>query len=94
MIVGLYGILYFEVARVPERGWLLVAVGLTGKILGPLGWVWLISTGLWPVSTVILVLTNDVVWWIPFAIYLHDAWPSFFREFRYHVRENKGSDKK
>ncbi|RYD57491.1 MAG: hypothetical protein EOP83_21085, partial [Verrucomicrobiaceae bacterium] len=28
MVVGLYGILYFEVARVPERGWLLAAVGL------------------------------------------------------------------
>ena len=23
MVVGLYGILYFEVARAPERGWLL-----------------------------------------------------------------------
>ena len=31
MVVGLYGILYLDVARVPERGWLLAAVGLTGK---------------------------------------------------------------
>jgi len=37
MIVGLYGILYLEVARVPERGWLLAAVGLAGKVLGPIG---------------------------------------------------------
>ncbi|MGA2053463.1 MAG: hypothetical protein ABSH19_09140, partial [Opitutales bacterium] len=35
MVVGLYGILYFEVARVPEHGWLLAAVGFAGKILGP-----------------------------------------------------------
>ncbi|HLJ93526.1 MAG TPA: hypothetical protein VKU02_10090 [Gemmataceae bacterium] len=28
MVVGLYGVLYLEVARVPERGWLLAAVGL------------------------------------------------------------------
>ncbi len=28
MVVGLYGIIYFEVARAPERGWLLAAVGL------------------------------------------------------------------
>jgi TRAP-type C4-dicarboxylate transport system permease small subunit len=28
MVVGLYGILYLEVARLPERGWLLAAVGL------------------------------------------------------------------
>jgi len=26
MVVGLYGIIYFEVARVPERAWLLAAV--------------------------------------------------------------------
>jgi hypothetical protein len=32
MVVGLYGLLYLEVARVPEKGWLLAAVGLLGKI--------------------------------------------------------------
>jgi hypothetical protein len=37
MVIGLYGVLYLEVARVPERGWVLAAVGLTGKVLGPLG---------------------------------------------------------
>src|SRR4051812_47509653 len=37
MVVGLYGILYLEVARAPERGWLLAAVGLIGKVLGPIG---------------------------------------------------------
>jgi hypothetical protein len=36
MVVGLYVIVYFEVARVPERGWLLAAVGLLGKVLGQL----------------------------------------------------------
>ena len=36
MVVGFYGILYFDVARVPERGWFLAAVGLTGRN-GPLG---------------------------------------------------------
>ena len=30
--VGLYGILYLEVARRPERGWLLAAVGLAGVL--------------------------------------------------------------
>src|SRR5262245_28069924 len=42
MVVGLYGIIYLEVARVPERGWLLAAVGLLGKILGPIGLLMLI----------------------------------------------------
>jgi hypothetical protein len=31
MVIGLYGVLYLEVARVPERGWLLAAVGLLGR---------------------------------------------------------------
>jgi hypothetical protein len=33
MAVGMYGLLYLEVARVPSRGWLMAAVGLIGKIL-------------------------------------------------------------
>jgi hypothetical protein len=75
MVVGLYGIVYLEVARAPERGWLLVAVGLLGKVLGPLGLAQLIWSGQWPWATVVLCLTNDCIWWIPFALYLYDAWP-------------------
>jgi len=74
MVIGLYGILYLEVARVPERGWLIAAVGLLGKVLGPIGLVQLIGSGTWPVTTVILCATNDLIWWIPFGLYLHDAW--------------------
>jgi hypothetical protein len=77
MVVGLYGILYLEVARAPERGWLLAAVGLVGKVLGPQGLGHLIWTGTWPARAAVLSLTNDVIWWAPFALYLHDAWPSF-----------------
>ena len=75
MVVGLYGIIYFEVARVPERGWLLALVGLIGKILGPIGLARLIWSGAWPMSTIVLCLTNDLIWWIPFGLYLYDAWP-------------------
>jgi hypothetical protein len=74
MVVGLYGIIYFEVARVPERGWLLAAVGLIGKVLGPIGLARLIWSRAWPGSTIALCLTNDLIWWIPFTLYLYDAW--------------------
>lgn len=77
MVVGLYGILYLEVGRVPERGWLTAAVGLTGKVLGPIGLFWLIASGTWPASAVVLCLSNDFIWWIPFGLYLRDAWPAF-----------------
>jgi len=82
MVVGLYGIVYFEVVRAPERGWVLAAVGLIGKVLGPIGLAKLIWDGMWPESTIVLCLSNDFIWWIPFSLYLFDAWPSFRNPFR------------
>lgn len=78
MVVGIYGFLYLEVARAPERGFALAAVGLLGKVLGPIGLARLIATGEWPPATLVLCLTNEFIWWIPFALYLRDAWP-FYR---------------
>lgn len=80
MVIGLYGIIYFEVARRPERGWLLAAVGLTGKVLGPVGLALLIWQGTWPIAAIALCITNDFIWWIPFAIYLYDAKAFYFRD--------------
>jgi hypothetical protein len=76
MVVGLYGVLYLDVARHPERGWLIVAVGLAGKVAGPAGMLWMIQTGSWPASTFVLCITNDLIWWVPFALFLRDAWPA------------------
>src|SRR5437763_10870923 len=80
MVVGLYGIVYLEIARVPERGWLLGAVGLTGKVLGPIGLAGLILSGQWPIATIVLCLGNDLIWWIPFALYLKHAWRFFYED--------------
>lgn len=77
MVVGLYGLVYFEIARVPERGFVLALVGLIGKGLGPIGMAMQILSGNWPWSMGIMCLTNDLIWWIPFALYLWDAWPQF-----------------
>ena len=72
MVVGLYGVLYLDVARDPTRGGLIAAVGLTGKLLGPAGWLYLAVTGQWPLASGILILTNDLIWWLPFGWYLVD----------------------
>lgn len=64
-------------ARAPERGWLLAAVGLLGKLLGPIGLAALILSGQWPPATVVLCLSNDLIWWLPFGRYLRDAWPCY-----------------
>jgi len=82
MVLGLYGLLYLEVARRPEQGWPIAAVGLAGKLLGPLGLAWLIVTGVWPASTVAIVITNDLLWWVPFAWYLRDSWSDFRSSWR------------
>jgi hypothetical protein len=77
MVVGLYGILYLDVGRVPERGWLIAAVGLAGKIMGPIGLIVLIAQGSWPIAAFVICITNDLIWWVPFGLYLKDAWPAF-----------------
>jgi hypothetical protein len=77
MVIGLYGILYLEVARVPERGWLIAAVGLAGKVMGPIGLIVLIVQGSWPIAAFVICITNDLIWWVPFGLYLKDAWPTF-----------------
>ena len=72
MVVGVYGLLYWEVARVPERGGPIAAVGLLGKVLGPIGLAQLLVSGVWPLKSIVLCVTNDFIWWVPFALYLRD----------------------
>ncbi|MFE8602092.1 hypothetical protein [Archangium violaceum] len=81
MVIGVYGLLYAEVARRPEHGFALAAVGLLGKVLGPIGLALLILRGEWPAATLVLCLTNDFIWWVPFGLYLWDAWPHYRRTF-------------
>jgi hypothetical protein len=40
----------------------------------------LIARGEWPLATIVLCLTNDFVWWLPFSLYLKDAWPFFSQD--------------
>lgn len=77
MIVGLYGVVYLEIARRPERGFILALVGLTGKILGPIGMMYQMFIGKWTFAAIIMNVTNDFIWLIPFAVYLSDSWSYF-----------------
>lgn len=86
MVVGLYGIVYLEIARRPERGFLLAAVGLIGKILGPIGLFLLIAQGTWKPATIVMCLTNDFVWWLPFALYLWDSWAFYKKDWTFNGR--------
>lgn len=77
MIVGLYGVVYLEIARRPEKGFVLALVGFVGKILGPLGIIYYMFIGKWTFPAIIMNVTNDFIWLIPFAVYLWDAFPYF-----------------
>ncbi len=70
MVVGLYGILYGWVAEHQAEGGWIIAVGLLGKILGPLGWLDAVRRGELPSRTFPLILCNDLVWYFPFLFYL------------------------
>jgi hypothetical protein len=73
MLVGTYALAYGYAVWRPERAAPLIAVGLVGKILGPVGWVVMVHSGEWSLRTFPLVLFNDIVWWLPFALFLLDG---------------------
>lgn len=79
MVVGLYGVVYLEIARRPERGFLLALVGFAGKILGPIGAIYYVYAGKWMPAALVMNATNDFVWLVPFAVYLYDS-AAFYKE--------------
>lgn len=70
MIVGVYGVGYAIAAFAPLVHWPIVLVGLLGKVLGPIGFVDAALRGDVPWRAGWLIVTNDLVWWIPFAALL------------------------
>ena len=73
MIVGVYGVGYLCAARAPLRHWPIVLVGLLGKVLGPIGFLWGALRGELPWAMGVHNLTNDLIWWVPFAVILYRA---------------------
>lgn len=85
MIVGVYGIGYLAAARDPIRHWPIVLVGFLGKIFGPMGYVMGLIRGDVPAEFGWTLLTNDLIWWAPFAMMLYAA-------FRFHSGTNAIAD--
>ncbi len=73
MVIGVYGVGYWISARDPYRHWLILFVGLLGKVLGPVGYVYSVLQGTLPVEGLRTLLTNDLIWWVPFTIILWRA---------------------
>ncbi len=70
MVLGLYGVGYAYAAVHLDRARPFVAIGLAGKILGPIGWILAVQAGELPVRTVGLILFDDIAWWVPFSFFL------------------------
>ena len=67
MLVGCYAMGYALVALDPRRYGAFAVIGLIGKVLGPLGFVWAASRGELPWSFGWMNVFNDVVWWPAFG---------------------------
>lgn len=79
MVIGVYGLAYWWASFDPIKFWPIIAVGFLGKIFGPAGYV----MNLWMDTAYPqfgwTLITNDLIWWIPFGWMLWEAhkrgWP-------------------
>lgn len=73
MFVLVYAPAYWWAGRFPEKYPHMILIGLIGKLFGPIGFVWSALTGELPLAFGITIITNDLIWWIPFMLYLRLA---------------------
>lgn len=74
MIVGVYGIGYLIASSDPIKHWPITLVGLIGKILGPIGFLDAINRDRLPIEFGWNIITNDIIWWLPFSYILLSAY--------------------
>lgn len=72
MVIGLYGLIYLKVAFMEPAPItrFLIGIGLAGKVLGPIGFFLAVRNGEFPLRMFPLIALDDLVWWVPFAMYL------------------------
>ncbi len=83
MIVGVYGLGYWIAADNPNRHWPIVLVGFLGKIFGPIGFAWYLTKGVFPIKWGLIIMFNDIIWWLPFGLLLFQAYKSTQNQFDY-----------
>lgn len=74
MIVGVYGVGYAAAASDPLRHWPIVLTGFLGKVCGPIGFAEALLRGRFPLAAGWTILTNDLIWWVPFGLILWHAY--------------------
>lgn len=69
MIVMVYGLGYYLIAKQPERYASFVWIGLLGKIFGPIGFIFGAIKGELPWAFGIVNITNDLIWLPVFILF-------------------------
>jgi hypothetical protein len=73
MFVLVYALGYYWAGRDPVKFRHYILLGLLGKIFGPLGFIWSAGTGQLPLAFGLTLLTNDLIWWPAFGLFLREA---------------------
>lgn len=79
MLVGLYAIAYWLVYRDPKRYGGFAIIGLAGKILGPIGFLFAVNRGDLPLAFGWVNVGNDLIWLPAFALFVV-SWVKFERQ--------------
>ena len=73
MMVLVYAPAYWWLARDPVRHRHLALIGLLGKVLGPLGFLWAVAVHVLSPTFGLVIATNDCLWWPAFLAFVVDA---------------------
>lgn len=73
MFVMVFSIGYLYLSRDPERYAPFALIGLLGKIFGPIGFLWGWWTGQMPGVVGLTLLTNDLLWWPAFGMFVYET---------------------
>ena len=67
MVIGVYGVGYLISANNPIRHWPIILVGLLGKVLGPIGFLFALWQDAAWLSLIWMIVLNDLIWWPSFC---------------------------
>ncbi|MCO5233429.1 MAG: hypothetical protein LC105_06570 [Chitinophagales bacterium] len=77
-LLGVYsiamGVGYLIAFTNPMRQWPIVLIGLIVKVLAPIGFLIYYLKGQLPLIVFQMNITNDLIWWIPFALILYNTY--------------------
>jgi len=76
MMVMVFGYGYWLISRDPIRFGHYAWLGLAGKVLGPIGFVYACTKGELSLAFGINNIFNDVIWWVPFILFIKRFCPN------------------